>query len=956
MSWIDDGCVTQWEKFAPDSMKEQVPVASREIPSADTSRKKYVTSKENGIFTRDGVEAEAAGAVAWNFKDVESASQQWLPFPLLKEQSRRDRFNLQIKTEPAEELPVSKHFLRRGVHGDRAAVSACKFGGIPNMVEVAVGKDEQGNRDVPESLCSTFGSINQEISTGTREEVGIGLQSTTGEHFLGGRCRIFVHLMKFAFLPSLCNVVISMTSSLPKVTKKLFCGVALLAVSLCWSGSLSAEDTNASVTPAPTNAPTTDMGPVAATVARMLEQGHYLHPLSLAEKNPPHLESEPPLSMSERVLKNYLQVLDYNHLYFTKGDVDEFNDRYAPTLASDILHGDLTAPREIFTRYRQRVEERVAKNKVLAAAPHDFSSDKSIQIDRKKAPWPANEAEADKLWADRIEAELLQEHLNEHPINPPAKVVSKRYDQYLKSINEQNDEDVIKTFLDALAQSYDPHSDYMSPSEMENFMIQMKLSLVGIGAVLRPDDGYAKIVEVVPGGPADKDGRLKANDRIAAVAQGKGPFEDVVDMNLDKVVEKIRGDKGSLVRLQVIPANSTDPSKRSVIEINRDVVQLKDAETKGEIIESKGADGTIKKLGWLTVPSFYNSEMDHQPGQREASTTKDVRRILTRMKTEGIQGLVVDLRRDGGGSLEEAINLSGLFVGPGPVVQAKDSNGRVSVSEDSEIKPFYDGPMVVLINRLSASASEIFAAALQDYGRAVIVGDQRSFGKGTVQTLLDVDKFMPLFHSEGAGAGSLKLTIQKFYRVSGGSTQHRGVLSDIVLPSPTDTPEIGEGSLPNPLAYDEVDPQPINKFSSTTPLIEALRQRSSARVAKDPEFHFISEDMKLLRERLDRNQLSLNEKVRKAELADEKKTREERDAERKLHPEPQDKAYEVSLDTVDKPELPLVTKKKAPPADPDDDEAAAPPVDAPDMIRLEALKILEDLSSMTHSLRTAGSQ
>ncbi len=865
-------------------------------------------------------------------------------------------FNLQIEAEATKEISISKHLFRCGVHGNRATMKFGQLCRIPDMVEMAMGQDEKRNWNVSKSFCGSFWSINQEVSLRAGQEVGIGFQGTPCEHLRGMNCRIVIHRMKFAFLPSLCNLVISMTSGLSKVTKKLFLGVVLSAGVLCWSASLFAEDTNASATNAltPSAAKTTDMGPVAATVARMLEQGHYLHPLSLAEKNPPHLETEPSQSMSERVLKNYLQVLDYNHLYFTKGDVDEFHDRFAPTLATDILHGDLTAPREIFTRYRQRVEERVAKNKALAAAPHDFSSNKVIQIDRKKAAWPADESEADKLWADRIEAELLQEHLNEHPINPPAKVVAKRYDQYLKSINEQNDEDVIKTFLDALAQSYDPHSDYMSPSDMENFMIQMKLSLVGIGAVLRPDDGYAKIVEVVPGGPADKDGRLKANDRIAAVAQGKGPFEDVVDMKLDKVVEKIRGDKGSVVRLQVIPANSTDPSKRSVIEITRDVVQLKDAETKGEIIETKGADGANKKLGWLTVPSFYNSDMDHQEGPREASTTKDVRRILTRMKKEGIQGLVIDLRRDGGGSLEEAINLTGLFVGPGPVVQAKDSNGRVTVSEDNEGKPFYEGPMVVLINRLSASASEIFAAALQDYGRAVIVGDQRSFGKGTVQTLLDVGKFMPLFHAQGAGAGSLKLTIQKFYRVSGGSTQHRGVLSDIVLPSPTDTPEIGESSLPNPLAYDEVDPQPINKFSTTTPLIDVLRQRSAERVGKDPEFHFISEDMKLLRQKLDSNQLSLNEKVRKAELAEEKKRREAREAERKKNPELQPKAYEVSLDTVDKPDLPLVTKKKTPPKDLEEGEEAPSP-DVPDIVRLESLKILEDLTSMTHSLRTAGS-
>lgn len=703
----------------------------------------------------------------------------------------------------------------------------------------------------------------------------------------------------------------------------------------------------------------TDMGPVAATVARMLEQGHYLHPLSLSETNPPRLESEPPASMSERVLKNYYQLLDYNHLYFTKGDLEEFHDRFSPTLASDILRGDLTAPREIFTRFRQRVEDRVAKNKELAAAPHDFKSQKSVQIDRKKAPWPATLEEADALWADRIEAELLQEKLNEHAINPPSKVVSKRYEQFRKDILEQTDEDVIKTFLVALSESYDPHSEYMSPSDMENFNIQMKLSLVGVGAVLRTDDGYAKIVEVVPGGPADKDGRLKANDRIAAVAQGSGPFEDVVDMKLDKVVEKIRGDKGTVVRLQVIPANATDPSKRSVIEITRDEVKLKESEAKGEIIETKDADGKPERFGWLTVPSFY-AEMDRHGEVDAKSTTKDVRRILERMKSEGIEGLVIDLRRDGGGSLEEAINLSGLFVGPGPVVQAKDSTGRVSVSQDAEKGIFYTGPVVVLVNRLSASASEIFAAALQDYGRAVVVGDERSFGKGTVQTLLDVGKFMPLFHQQDSAAGTLKLTIQKFYRVSGGSTQHRGVLSDIVLPSTTDTPEIGESSLPNPLTYDEVDPQPINGFSLVRPFLDTLRSRSQSRISKDLEFQFIEEDMKKLRQKLDLNRLSLNEDARKKEIADEKKRKEQRNAGRKAHPEPTPVALEVSLDTVDKPELPKVTEKKKPAKealpksdDEDDSDDDQPVATAPDPVRNEAIHILQDFTKLVQSVRTA---
>jgi carboxyl-terminal processing protease len=718
-----------------------------------------------------------------------------------------------------------------------------------------------------------------------------------------------------------------------------------------------------------TNTVSTDMSLVAATVARMLEQGHYLHPLSLSEKNPPRLDSEPQQTMSERVLKNYFQMLDYTHLYFTQGDVDEFLQRFSSTLSSEILHGDLSAPREIFTRFRQRVEDRVAKNKAQAAAPHEFSSNKAVQIDRKKASWPATLEEADQLWADRIEAELLQENLNEHPLNPPAKVVTKRYDQFLKSVNEQSDEEVIAGFLKSMAISYDPHSEYMSPSEREQFNIQMRLFLVGIGAVLRTDDGYAKIVDIMPGGPADKDGRLKPNDRIAAVAQGKQPFEDVVDMKLDKVIQKIRGAKGTQVRLQVIPANATDPSKRNVIEITREEVKLKESEAKGEVIELNDSDARKMKLGWITLPSFY-SDMEgkakslaskNNPSEGPKSTTKDVRRILERMKKEGIEGLVIDLRRDGGGSLEEAINLTGLFVGPGAVVQEKDANGEVTVSRAYEKEPFYTGPVVVLVNRLSASASEIFAAALQDYGRAIVVGDQRSFGKGTVQTVRDVGEFMPLFQGQGAKAGSLKWTIQKFYRVSGGSTQHRGVLSDIVLPSPTDTPEIGESSLPNPLAYDEVAPQTVNRFSSTAPLIETLKNRSQERVSKDPEFRYINEDMKRSQERIEQNQLSLNEKVRKEEIAQEKKRKEQRKAERKKNPAQNPPAFEVTLDTVDKPVLPKVVTKKKPLRDKvaklseegEDTEEEESAADTPDPVKREALNILKDLTAEIQGMRTA---
>lgn len=706
----------------------------------------------------------------------------------------------------------------------------------------------------------------------------------------------------------------------------------------------------------------TAAGPIAATVGRILEQGHFLR-LPLNDPNLPHDGNTPPEKMPRRVLKNYLQLLDYNHLYFTQVDIHEFEEKYGDTISTDLLRGDLTSAQAIYQRFRQRVEERIAKNKILITAKHDFSSNHFIELNRQKAPWPKDNAEADQLWKDRIEAELLQEHLSKHPTDTPEKIIAHRYDQTLKALHEQTEEDVLKTFLVAVAESYDPHSEYMSASEMENFNIQMKLSLVGIGAMLRTDDGYTRIVEIMPGGPADREGTLKANDRITAVAQGNGPFEDVIDLRIDKVVEKIRGKKGTKVRLKVIPAEATDPSKQVVIEIVRDEVKLKESEVKAEVIELKNKENHVEKYGWLTIPGFY-SEMERHGSPDAKSTTKDVRKLLVRLEKENIKGLVIDLRRNGGGSLEEAINLTGLFIGPGPVVQAKDSNGNVTLSSDTEPTPLYKGPLIVLVNRLSASASEIFAGALQDYNRAIIVGDERTFGKGTVQTVLNVGKFMPLFQDSDE-AGSLKLTIQKFYRVSGSSTQHRGVLSDIVLPSMTDTPEIGENMLPNPLIYDEVDPQPFPKLSKNALFIEKLKEDSAQRVKNDLEFRYIAENKKRLSEKIKNNRLSLNEETRKQELAEEKKRAAQHRAERSVAKQSPLLEYELTLDTVDKPTLPKLTPKKKKnkkedlskkELDPESDlDSLGENDDDPslDPTKREALAIVQELTSLSSTAQTA---
>ncbi|GAT32831.1 carboxyl-terminal processing protease [Terrimicrobium sacchariphilum] len=698
---------------------------------------------------------------------------------------------------------------------------------------------------------------------------------------------------------------------------------------------------------------TVDPGQIAISVARWLEQGHYTRQ---------KLDDE----MSAKFLQTYLTALDYNKLYFTQQDVDEFEKKYGTTLGDSVLRGDVSPAREIFQKFKAKVEARAVKNTALIKKDYKFDSNRTVEINRQDSPWPKDEADADRIWAERIEAELLREDLADLKLRPPKETVTRRYDQVVRNVREMDDEDVVKTFLTSLAQTYDPHSEYLSQSDLKNFQISMKLSLVGVGAVLSSEDGYAKIKEVVPGGPADLDGRLKVNDRIAAVAQGTDDFEDVVDMKLDKVVEKIRGKKGSTVRLMVIPGDATDPSKRKVVEIVRDEVKLKDQEAKGELLDIKGPDDKTTRIGWITLPSFY-ANMDDSGAPK--STTEDVAALIGRLKREGMQGLIIDLRRDGGGSLEEAINLTGLFIPRGPVVQAKDPNGKISVSQDTDPGVAYSGPLVVLMNRLSASASEIFAAALQDYGRAVIVGDERSFGKGTVQTVLKIGQLMPFFslgssEDDSTKAGALKLTIQKFYRVKGGSTQLKGVESDIVLPSLSDQKEFGEGSLKHRLPYDEVAPVKITESNVATPLaIDELRARSSQRVAGDPEFAYVKEDITRIKDKVEKNTLSLNEKERKAELDADKTRKEHRDAERIARGPVFDvKTYEVRLDDVSAPKLRPVAYNRKPDKAAmavDDDEPAdpkKPDVPQPDPIRDEALRIMRDYINLNRQDKTASVQ
>ena len=693
--------------------------------------------------------------------------------------------------------------------------------------------------------------------------------------------------------------------------------------------------------------PAKDPDPVQVTigVASLLEQVHY---------SKQRLNKD----ISKRLLRNYLEYLDYNHILFTKEDVDGFNKAWSENLDSEIVFGRTQAAQQIHAIFVSRVEERVAFAKETLAGELDYTSDRSIDANRQKASWPTAGEAMDQMWRDRIVSEMIQERLNKKEKDPAA-IVKKRYDQFLRSVHEQNADDVVKMFLLNLTMTYDPHSEYMSKTDQEQFNITMRLSLFGIGARLRSEDGYTKVDELIAGGPASKTGKMKAGDRIVGVAQGDGEFVDCVDLRLDKVITMIRGDKDTMVRLQIIPAGAALASERTEVLIKRDEIKIKEGEANAELFEWPTPDGHTMKLGRIELPSFYR-DMTQNGNPNAKSTTKDVLKLLNRLKSEGIEGLIMDLRNDGGGSLEEAVSLTGLFIKDGPVVQIRNWNGEVGVNRDNDPSISYDGPLVVLVNRNSASASEIFAAAMQDYGRAIVVGDSKTFGKGTVQQLIELNRVIPILAKEEA-AGSVKLTIQKFYRVAGGSTQLHGVEGDIRLPSLSDQPQFGEDARKDPLPYDTIEPQPFEKWPK--PLyIEELRQLSENRIRQDPEFTNIQEDLERIRKALEENKISINESKRQAEVEKDKARKKKRDLERVERSKNEEvTAYRFTLDNVAAKELSAVVfvkpkpvkegeAEEEPPVEPEKEgekpQFKSSPVSF-DPAKKEALNILEDLAFKT---------
>lgn len=601
--------------------------------------------------------------------------------------------------------------------------------------------------------------------------------------------------------------------------------------------------------------------------------------------------------LSRKFFKDYLEDLDFQKLYFTQEDVDRFDAEYGDRLHTLLLQGESMEPAiEIYTVFRRRVEERVKHAEELLAGDFDFSGDETIMLSRKDAKWPKNESEARKVWEDQIKEAVLGEtlrretltHMAEEQEKPdpsakdrsPREKVALRYKRLLASIQEADDEDVANYFLSAVARAYDPHTDYMSFREMSRFRDGMKNELIGIGALLQAEEDGATIIKgIVVGGPADKQGSLKLNDRVVGVdptnAGTAEAMTDIMFMSIDKVVDLIRGKEGSTVALKVEPAGGA-PGETTIIKIKREKVELKDEQAKGELIQIKDSKGDLKRIGVITLPSFY---ADFEEGLVHSSV--DVERILIRLIEEKMDGLIFDLRGNGGGSLEEVRRMTGFFMKPGPVVQVRNTLGQVQVKDSDDTEPLYTGPMVVMVDKSSASASEILAGALQDYNRAVVVGDSSTFGKGTVQQPMDIGRMLPLFAARDQ-AGYLKVTIQKFYRPSGSSTQMEGVVPDIVFPSITDALDIGEASLENALGHDRIRPaadfRPQDKQALFIP---RLKELSQWRISASKDFDYVVEDILKAKQRIKENTVSLNKAERKREIAESEAMRKERNAERR---------------------------------------------------------------------------
>lgn len=610
-------------------------------------------------------------------------------------------------------------------------------------------------------------------------------------------------------------------------------------------------------------------------------------------------------NLSSRFLDDYLKTLDSAKNFLLASDVADF-EKYRKTFDDDFKAGNLDNSFAIYNRFNQRFMNRL--NEVVEQlekkdSTFNFTVEESINTDRKNEAWPANKEAADKLWQQYIKSNLLNSMLSGKSLEESKTTLRKRYASQLRRMKQQTAEEAFSVMMNSLSMLYDPHTNYLSPDNSENFNISMSLSLQGIGAVLQNDEDYTKVISLVPGGPADKQGELKPNDKIISIAQGvKGDFDDVVGWRLDEVVKKIRGEKGTIVRLEVIPSNPTATGNK-VITIKRETVKLEDQAAKKAVFNVNNGKQNFK-LGVIDIPTFY---MDFDAFNRRdpnyKSTTRDVYKLLDELHKEKVDGVIIDLRENGGGSLPEAAMLTNLFIDPGPVVQIRQNDDTISRDYRAVSPAVYRGPLMIITNRLSASASEIFAGAIQDYGRGLIVGST-TFGKGSVQTMMPIDK----------GEGDLKITQSKFYRVSGDSTQHRGVIPDIEFPTLINAKEIGESSYENALPWDQIVAAPHDIYFNMSSYVPQLNPPHQERMKTDPDFIFLKQQASLYEELSNKKLVSLRLATRQQEQQKiEQRTLEMENQKRKAKGQKiyanyaEYKAKELKKDDEDAPEEP---KKK----------------------------------------------
>lgn len=670
-----------------------------------------------------------------------------------------------------------------------------------------------------------------------------------------------------------------------KITVALLAGLLTLPVS-----GIAVTTTDESLAPEPRHEN------IGETISHFIQRSHYNHT---------PVDDE----LSSRVLDRYIETLDGNRMYLLESDIDYF-DKYRYEIDDFVKSKPMDPIYEMFEIYRTRVRERYEFALEVLETEPDFSVDESFQFDRSEAPWAASTGELDQIWRKRVKNDALRHILNDEPWAETRETLTKRYNRFLRRMDQTNSDDVFETFMNAFAHTLDPHSSYLSPRNSEEYRIQMSLSYFGIGASLQPDEDYVKVIGIIPGGPAAIDGTLNANDLITGVAEGEdGEIVDVVGWRLEDVVDLIRGPADTVVRLQVIPANALPGSPEEIIPLTRGQVKLEEQAAKSEIMTIPH-EGREWRVGVIDVPSFYRDYRALTNGDKDyTSTTRDVKKLIDELEAEGIDGLVMDLRGNGGGHLTEATALSGLFIENGPVVQLRNASGRITRLDDPNpmAQVAYDGPLAVLVDRFSASASEIFAAAIQDYRRGVIIG-QQTFGKGTVQNLYSLDQYMKPDKEAADGFGQLTLTIGKYYRVTGESTQHRGVNPDIQLPSAIDAETIGESVRDSALPWDTIR---TTRFAAGEPLdstIQSLTVKQGERAKSDPNYRWLLDGIREFEDVRDRDTVSLNVEARRQEREDELKRRLARENERReaLGLEPV-----ASLDDVEEDDVPDVLLHEA---------------------------------------------